>query len=79
MFSSSFPSKQKLKLPEGDDNKEQADSNSLPAGPEPPAHSVQLRGNDMFVTPEVEDLAKDLQAIQEDVQVHTTSNPQQPK
>ena len=38
---------------------EQPDSDSLPAGPEPPAlvQSVQLMGDDMFETPEVEDLA----------------------
>ena len=38
---------------------------------------VQLMGDNEFITPEVEDIAKDLQAIQQDVQVAKAS-PQQP-
>ena len=41
--------------------------------------SVQLMGDKMFDTPEIEHLAKALQAIQEDVQVHKASTPQEPK
>ena len=40
---------------------------------------VQLMGDNEFITPEVEDIAKDLQAIQQDVQVakaSTTNNQQ---
>ena len=36
-------------------------------------------GDEMFDTPEVKDLAKDPQAIQDDVQVHKASTHQQPK
>ena len=60
---------------------EQAGTNSLAAGLEHPAvlHTVQLMGDDMFITPEVEDLAKDLQAIEEDVQVDKASTPSNQK
>ena len=36
-------------------------------------------GDEMFYMPEVEDLAKGLQAIQDDAQVHKASTLQQPK
>ena len=57
------------------------DSESLLAGPDTSAQvqSVQLLGNGMFETPEIEDLANDLQAIHEGVQVHKASTPQKPK
>ena len=55
------------------------DSNTQPADPPAEVESVQLLGNLLFATPEVEHLHKDLQALQEDIQGQKDSTPHLPK
>ena len=57
----------------------QPDSESLPADPGANLQTIQLMGDENFEMPEIEELAKDLQALHQDVQVQKASTPAEPK